>query len=360
MSKAEQQKEQLMEDYWLGKLSSEKVEKHEIGWYSNSEDFELLEIIREELMENYLNNLLKDEEKRLFEKNFLTNQKNLVETAKFNLDRKFIINEGDLSKTPFITWVKKISTSIFSNQSDSSFTFSTTLVTTGTIIIVIGAIAILYLIGDNSSTPTNDIVGTKPSPITPLPVNSKTPKLLPSPTSSSTNPKDPKDKENSNSSNVKDKPSQKPVIENKQRNSKETPSEENSPKPSNTSPLAKPKPIFATLVLKGTQKSSSSDLDKIQIPQNTTFLRIEFNMPFVEDNCTFYTAKILSKKLNKEIWQSSVPELKNKKNGQTARLQVSSNKLNEGIYNLSISCTVSKDKKDIFVNKDFQVQTSSK
>src|SRR5688500_14128941 len=64
-------KEQKMRAYWLGELASEQIEAFETSWFESDEDAELLEIVRADLIDDYLAKNLTGSECSKFEENFL-------------------------------------------------------------------------------------------------------------------------------------------------------------------------------------------------------------------------------------------------------------------------------------------------
>jgi hypothetical protein len=91
------EKENLMRDYWLESLSGKQVELLETDWFGNDEDSELLQIVRADLIDDYVTNNLDSVSYSQFEKHFLPNNledivlaKSLIEisTEKFHEPKK--------------------------------------------------------------------------------------------------------------------------------------------------------------------------------------------------------------------------------------------------------------------------------
>lgn len=78
-------KEELMKAYWLGELQGERLDSAEIEWFGNDEDSQLLEIVRMDLIDDYIGGDLEIREKALFEKNFLANNFDDVVLGKFSV-----------------------------------------------------------------------------------------------------------------------------------------------------------------------------------------------------------------------------------------------------------------------------------
>ncbi|MDQ3802149.1 MAG: hypothetical protein M3384_22205 [Acidobacteriota bacterium] len=68
-----------MRDYWLDVLSDNQIERLETEWFANDQDAELLEVVRGDLIEDYLTNSLSRAELDKFKNHFLIN--NLEEVA---------------------------------------------------------------------------------------------------------------------------------------------------------------------------------------------------------------------------------------------------------------------------------------
>jgi hypothetical protein len=84
-----EEKKRFMRDYWLDSLSDNQSGLFEIEWFSNDEDAELLEIVRGDLIEDYLTNNLELAELARFKNHFLINNLEEVAIAKsyFELNR---------------------------------------------------------------------------------------------------------------------------------------------------------------------------------------------------------------------------------------------------------------------------------
>ncbi|HEX8250126.1 MAG TPA: hypothetical protein VF599_18275 [Pyrinomonadaceae bacterium] len=80
-----------MRDYWLDSLTDNQTERLETEWFGNDEDAELLEIVRSDLIEDYLTNSLSRNELVKFKNHFLINNPEEVAIAESYLQ---------LSQTP--------------------------------------------------------------------------------------------------------------------------------------------------------------------------------------------------------------------------------------------------------------------
>lgn len=65
------EKDQLMRAYWLGVLDYEQIETVETDWFASDQDTEQLEIVRADLIDDYLAKNLTSAEQSYFEINFL-------------------------------------------------------------------------------------------------------------------------------------------------------------------------------------------------------------------------------------------------------------------------------------------------
>jgi hypothetical protein len=74
-----EEKKRFMRDYWLNSLSDNQIELLETEWFASDADAELLEIVRGDLIEDYLTNSLSRAESAQFKNHFLIN--NLEEVA---------------------------------------------------------------------------------------------------------------------------------------------------------------------------------------------------------------------------------------------------------------------------------------
>lgn len=77
-----EEKKKFMRDYWLDSLTSNQSEVFETEWFGNDEDAELLEVVRGDLIEDYLTNNLNTQELRNFKNHFLINNLQDVALAK--------------------------------------------------------------------------------------------------------------------------------------------------------------------------------------------------------------------------------------------------------------------------------------
>jgi hypothetical protein len=81
-----EEKKRFMRDYWLNSLSDNQIEKLETEWFANDEDAELLEVVRGDLIEDYLTNSLSRAELDKFKNHFLINNLEEVAIAKSYLE----------------------------------------------------------------------------------------------------------------------------------------------------------------------------------------------------------------------------------------------------------------------------------
>lgn len=65
------EKETMMRAYWLGILTYEEIGDAETNWFASDEDAEQLEVVRADLIDDYLAKNLTETEKLHFERNFL-------------------------------------------------------------------------------------------------------------------------------------------------------------------------------------------------------------------------------------------------------------------------------------------------
>lgn len=79
MNNTLEDKKRLMRDYWLDSLSDNQIELFETEWFASDENAELLEIVRGDLIEDYLSESLNRTELDRFKSHFLIN--NLEEVA---------------------------------------------------------------------------------------------------------------------------------------------------------------------------------------------------------------------------------------------------------------------------------------
>jgi hypothetical protein len=81
-----EEKKRFMRDYWLDSLSDNQLERLETEWFASDEDAELLEIVRGDLIEDYLTNSLSRAERERFKSGFLINNPEEVAIAKSYLE----------------------------------------------------------------------------------------------------------------------------------------------------------------------------------------------------------------------------------------------------------------------------------
>jgi hypothetical protein len=81
-----EEKKRFMRDYWLDSLSDNQIERLETEWFASDEDAELLEIVRGDLIEDYLTNNLSRDELERFKSCFLINNPEEVAIAKSYLE----------------------------------------------------------------------------------------------------------------------------------------------------------------------------------------------------------------------------------------------------------------------------------
>jgi hypothetical protein len=98
MNVSDENKEQLMRDYWLGRLPADQSETLETQWFSNDDEAELLEALRSDLIQDYLSRNLSGDELLNFEKNFLNNNFGDVALAKsyFDLPNNFVESSDEV------------------------------------------------------------------------------------------------------------------------------------------------------------------------------------------------------------------------------------------------------------------------
>jgi hypothetical protein len=106
------EKEKMMRDYWLNSLGDNQVERLETEWFGNDEDSELLEIVRADLIDDYVTNNLTKPDSTYFEKYFLPNNLDDIVLAKTSIE---------VSTGKFVATKKK---SIFENFSASVRNFA--------------------------------------------------------------------------------------------------------------------------------------------------------------------------------------------------------------------------------------------
>src|SRR5215213_4635476 len=81
-----EEKKRFMRDYWLNSLTDNQIERLETEWFASDEDAELLEIVRGDLIEDYLTNSLNRAELDRFKTYFLINNPEEVAIAKSYLE----------------------------------------------------------------------------------------------------------------------------------------------------------------------------------------------------------------------------------------------------------------------------------
>ncbi|HQU85670.1 MAG TPA: hypothetical protein PKY59_21220 [Pyrinomonadaceae bacterium] len=93
------EKEQKMKAYWLGELSEAETVSSEIEWFGTDEDAEMLEIVRADLIDDYLAETLNKSERNRFEKYFLLDNLEDVALAKtsLKLSREAVANSGKVN-----------------------------------------------------------------------------------------------------------------------------------------------------------------------------------------------------------------------------------------------------------------------
>ena len=81
-----EEKKRFMRDYWLNSLSDNQIKRLETEWFASDEDAELLEIVRGDLIEDYLTNNMSRAELERFKSYFLINNPEEVAIAKSYLE----------------------------------------------------------------------------------------------------------------------------------------------------------------------------------------------------------------------------------------------------------------------------------
>ena len=80
------EKEKTMRDYWLSSLSDSQIEHLETEWFANDNDSELLEIVRADLIDDYVTDNLDKSDSLYFEKYFLPNNLDDIVLAKTSIE----------------------------------------------------------------------------------------------------------------------------------------------------------------------------------------------------------------------------------------------------------------------------------
>ena len=81
-----EEKKQFMREYWLNSLTDTQIDAFETEWFSNDEDAELLELVRGNLIQDYLTNRLYPPALDNFEKHFLLNNAEEIAIAQSYLE----------------------------------------------------------------------------------------------------------------------------------------------------------------------------------------------------------------------------------------------------------------------------------
>ncbi len=102
------EKEKMMRDYWLNSLGDNHVERLETEWFANDEDSELLEIVRADLIDDYVTNNLNKPDSLYFEKYFLPNNLDDIVLAKTSIE----ISTGNFSETKKNNFFERLSASL--------------------------------------------------------------------------------------------------------------------------------------------------------------------------------------------------------------------------------------------------------
>ena len=80
------EKNQFMREYWLNSLTDTQIDAFETEWFSNDADAELLEIVRGDLINDYLTNSLPPSALNNFENHFLLNNAEEIAIAQSYLE----------------------------------------------------------------------------------------------------------------------------------------------------------------------------------------------------------------------------------------------------------------------------------
>lgn len=96
-----EEKKRFMRDYWLDSLSDNQIEKLEAEWFANDEDAELLEVVRGDLIEDYLTNSLSRAELNKFKNHFLINNAEEVAIARSYLELNEPFRQKQAAKAGF-------------------------------------------------------------------------------------------------------------------------------------------------------------------------------------------------------------------------------------------------------------------
>jgi hypothetical protein len=99
-------KEENMREYWLNVMGDDLVAHLETEWFSNDADSELLEIVRADLIDDYIANNLDEPSRLQFEKHFLPNNLDDVLLAKASINLS--ISQFEEQKNIFETFIEKI------------------------------------------------------------------------------------------------------------------------------------------------------------------------------------------------------------------------------------------------------------
>lgn len=134
---SESEKQQLMRDYWLGRLSEAEADDCELEWFSRDADALLLESVRDDLIDEFLAEWLSAGEKLLFEKNFLVVPTNLRDVAVVKAYRQTI------DKKKVESFLPPPVASTVTNSSESRKSFWQTLFATSNLAFAVVALLIV-------------------------------------------------------------------------------------------------------------------------------------------------------------------------------------------------------------------------
>lgn len=348
------EKEQLMRDYWLGSMSADESEAFENDWFETDADAEILEVVRADLIGDYLSKSLSAGEKHLFEKNFLNVPLNIQDTAIAKNLQKLIDKEKvqNFSKQTSVAGVS----ARHSNWQKIKNLFSLTQwQLTGAIsvaaVLLIGIFTV-YLIFLRQDSSFNEVAETIPqvTPQASLSSNTVKPSNTPESILDNTNLTMP-------SESVSPKPDNldttKPQLIQK-------PQEKESKKPTPT-PKPKIEKSVINFVLATALRDDANNKNILQIRPGNKKVRISFPMPGLTDTFEHFSVQIIQQKTGREIFsQDFGEELNFKKKNEVIDTLVSAENLSDGEYQLKfvgIKEVASIQKSDVLSSYTFLVET---
>lgn len=321
---SDSEKQQLMRDYWLGRLSEAEVVGCELEWFSNDEDAQLLEAVRDDLIDEFLAGGLVAGDKLLFEKNFLAVPTNLRDVAITQVYRRTI----DVEKVESFLAPTVVSTATTSTESKKSFWlafFAPSRLAFGAFVLLIASGTFLFLTFQKNGSLPDKIAKTNVSIMQPSPEKIVTPTENPTATN-------------------------KPLPKNKNTNTKSAPEKSLTPKvettPSLPTPLIpkvetspKPPPSFNPIQILGLAaplRSGNGSKPSVQLQKTTSTLRLKVPMPVLTELYQSYSAKIVSETDGQIVWQNRLPDLNDKQAGEEISVDVPTKKLIAGGYRISL------------------------